>query len=227
MARVRGPLVALWVALAAAPAALAGCRQDSGPPRHYDDPKAMIGEFEKEERDAWSMPDRVVRSLAIEAKDAVIADIGAGSGYFTRRLAREAPAGKVYAVDIDDAFHKHIEQNREGWGTPNIEPHLAFYDDPALPEASLDLVFMSNTYPYLRDRVAYLRRVRATLRPGGRLALISFHPDAKPPDASATDPKHRVSREQTIAEAEQAGFVLDREETFLPFQFFLIFKAAP
>ncbi|HRI07277.1 MAG TPA: class I SAM-dependent methyltransferase [Nannocystaceae bacterium] len=203
---------------------LAGCRPEPGLPRHYDDPNAMIGEFEKEDRDAWSMPERVVRSLEIDSKEAVVADIGAGSGYFSRRLAREVPAGKVYAVDIDDTFHKYIEKNRESWGTPNIEPHLAFYDDPALPETSIDLVFMSNTYPYLRDRVAYLQRVRAALKPGGRLAIISYRVDANPPDPSAPEPKFRVSRDQTLAEADQAGFALDREETYLPHQFFLILK---
>jgi precorrin-6B methylase 2 len=203
------------------------CRPDPGLPRHYNDPSAMIGEFEREDRDAWAMPDRVVRALRIDDKAAVIADIGAGSGYFSRRLAREAPGGKVYAVEIDDTFREHIEKNREGWGAPNIEPHLAFYDDPALPEKSVDLVFMSNTYPYLRERVTYMQRIRAALRPGGRLAIISFRVDATPPDGSAPDPKFRISREQNIAEAEQAGFILDHEETFLPHQYYLIFKSKP
>ena len=115
--------------------------------------------------------DRVVRSLGITKKDAVVADIGAGSGYFSRRLAREVPGGTVYAVDVDDEFRGYIEQNREGWGTPNIEPHLAFYDDPALPEKGIDLVFVSNTYPYLRSRVAYFRKVAAALKPGGVLLV--------------------------------------------------------
>ncbi|MCB9701414.1 MAG: class I SAM-dependent methyltransferase [Myxococcales bacterium] len=201
-----------------------GCRPRDGLPQHYDDPDAMIVQFERDDRDAWAMPDRVVRALAIDAKDAVVADIGAGSGYFTRRLAREVPAGLVYAVDIDDRFHAYIEKNREAWGTPNIEPRLAFYDDPALPEAGVDLVFMSNTYPYLKDRVAYLKKVRAVLRPGGRLAIVGFREDANVPGDDAPDPKYRIPQATVISEAEAAGFTLDREETFLPYQHFLIFR---
>jgi predicted methyltransferase len=205
--------------------ALPGCRPKEGLPQHYEDPQAMIAAFETDERDAWALPDRVVRSLAIDDKDGVVADIGAGSGYFSRRLAREVPAGKVYAVDIDDTFREHIEKNRESWGTPNIEPHLAFYDDPALPEGEIDLVFMSNTFPYLRERATYLERLRAALKPGGVLAIVGFRQDATPPEsAGAPEPKFRVGAEQVKAEVEAAGFTLEREETFLPHQHFLIFK---
>ena len=113
-------------------AALAACHprgNGGGPPQHYDDPNAMIGEFESNERDAWQLPDRVVRSLALTDRKAVVADIGAGSGYFTRRLAMRVPEGRVYAVDVDGEFADYLLEQREGWGTPNIEPHLAMYDD--------------------------------------------------------------------------------------------------
>ncbi len=190
----------------------------------YDDPKAAIAAMEDAQREAWQMPDRIVRSLPIPSKDAVVADIGAGSGYFSRRLALEVPAGKVYAVDIDDEFRTYIEQQRESWGTPNIEPHLAFYDDPALPDAAIDLVFVGNTYAYLRERKAYFTKVRRALRPGGRLAIVDYRPDASPPAAFAPDPKYRLSRETIVAELQTAGFALEREETFLPHQYFLIFK---
>ena len=206
----------------------AGCPPKDGLPQHYADPEAMIAEFERDERDAWAMPDRVVRSLTIEAKDGVIADIGAGSGYFSRRLAHEVPAGKVYAVDVDDTFREHIERNRESWGTPNIEPHLAFYDDPALPAGEVDMVFMSNTYPYIRDRIQYLGRLNSALKPGGLLVIIGFRPDATPPaDSGAPEPKFRSTVDAVVAEAQAAGFELDRQEKFLPHQHFLILKKTP
>ncbi|HEY8375910.1 MAG TPA: methyltransferase domain-containing protein [Nannocystis sp.] len=191
----------------------------------YDDPKQAIASMESEGRESWEMPDRIVRSLPIPGKDAVIADIGAGSGYFSRRLAREVPAGKVYAVEIDDEFRSYIETQRESWGTPNIEPHLAFYDDPALPERAIDLVFVANTYAYLRDRAAYFEKVRVALKPGGRLVIVDFRPDADPPAKFAPDPKFRLSREQITAELARAGFALEREDDFLPYQYFLVFKA--
>lgn len=213
--------------LAATLILLGACRKgENVADMDYDDPKQAIAAMEDKQRESWEMPDRIVRSLPIPGKDAVLADIGAGSGYFSRRLALEVPAGKVYAVEIDDEFRAYIEQQREGWGTPNIEPHLAFYDDPALPDATLDLVFVANSYAYLRGRVDYFIKVRRALRPGGRLAIVDFRPDATPPAAFAPDPKYRVGRDTILAELQKAGFSLDREETFLPHQYFLIFKPA-
>lgn len=217
----------MFAALLAVVAAAPGCRKgELVADMDYDDPKKAIAEMDDAKRDAWVMPDRVVRSLAIAKKDAVVADIGAGSGYFSRRLAREVPGGIVYAVDVDDEFRGFIEQNRESWGTPNIEPHLAFYDDPALPERGVDLVFVSNTYPYLRARVAYFRKVAAALKPGGQLVVINFKPDAQVPDNTAPAPQFRTPQATVVAELEQAGFSLLREETFLPHQYFLIFQQA-
>lgn len=187
----------------------------------------MIEVFETPERDAWAKPDQVVRALMIENDSAVVADIGAGSGYFTRRIALEAPAGKVYAVDVDDKFRTYIERNRESWGTPNIEPHLAFYDDPALPEHAIDLIFMSNTYAFLRNRVPYLTKLREALAPQGRLAVINFKPDAQVPGDAAPDPSYRVPRDTALRELTEAGFVLEREETFLEHQYFLILRVGP
>jgi len=76
----------------------------------------------------------------------------------------------------------------------------------------------------VKNPVLVAAKVRAALKPGGRLAIISYRVDANPPDPSAPEPKFRVSRDQTLAEADQAGFALDREETYLPHQFFLILK---
>lgn len=199
-------------------------RGTAGPPQHYEDPKAMIAVFEDEERDRWQQPDEVVRALAIENRKATVADIGAGSGYFTRRLALEVPEGRVYAVDVDGEFEDHLRSNREVWGTPNIEPHLALYDDPLLPEGEVDLVFTANTYAYIRDRVAYFTKVRQALSPSGRLVVIDFRPDATPPDGMAPEASHRVQKDDAVAELGQAGFSLEHEETFLPHQWFLVLQ---
>ncbi len=215
-------------ALCVALLSVAACRKgETVADMNYDDPKAALAAMDDAKRDAWLMPERVVRSLGLDRKDSIVADIGAGSGYFSRRLAAEVPGGTVYAVDVDDEFRGYIEHNRESWGTPNIEPHLAFYDDPALPEHGVDLVFVSNTYPYLRSRVSYFTKVRAALKPGGRLAVINFKPDADVPDDTAPAPQFPPSRDAVIPELAQPGFVLDREETFLPYQYFLIFKQKP
>ena len=224
----RPALASRGAALCLAALCLVGCRKgELVADMDYDDPKKALAAMDDAKRDTWLMPERVVRSLGIENKGGVVADIGAGSGYFSRRLAGEVPGGTVYAVDVDDEFRGYIEHNRESWGTPNIEPHLAFYDDPALPEHGVDMVFVSNTYPYLRSRVSYFKKIRAALKPGGKLAVINFKPDADVPDNTAPAPQFRTSRETVITELQQAGFALEREETFLPYQYFLIFKQAP
>lgn len=209
---------------------LAGCPKggsQSGPPQHYEDPRAMIDVFEDADRDAWQQPDQVVRSLPIPRKDAVIADIGSGSGYFTRRLAAEVPEGRVYAVDVDGEFEDYLLEHREAWGTPNIEPHLAIYDDPMLPNREIDLVFSANTYAYIRDRVDYFAKVRRALTADGRLVLIDFRPDATPPEGVAPAVEHRVEKDAALRELAGAGFSLEREETFLDHQWFLVLTPTP
>jgi predicted methyltransferase len=215
------------VALCLVGLATVGCRKsEMVADMDYDDPKKALADMDDTKRDAWLMPDKVVRALQITAKDGVVADIGAGSGYFSRRLAAEVPAGTVYAVDVDDHFRSYIEKNRESWGTPNIEPHLAFSDDPALPENGIDLVFLSNTYPYLSDRVNYFKKIHRALKPNGLLAVVNFKPDADVPDNTAPAKQFRTTRDTVISELQQAGFTLLREESFLPHQYFLIFKQA-
>ncbi len=200
-----------------------GCHRE-GRGAHYADPGAMIAKFEASERDAWQMPDRVVRALPIPGKDAVLADIGAGSGYFTRRLAAEVPAGKVYAVEVEAEFERYIRDNREAWGQPNIVPHLAHYEDPMLPAGTIDLVFSADTYSYLPDRPTYFARVRHALKPGGHLAIIDVRPGAQVHSEAVPEPARRVPRDTVVREVEAAGFRLVREETFLPYQYFLIFQ---
>lgn len=206
--------------------AVLACRPGSGkgPPQHYDDPKAMIAVFEAGARDAWQQPDKVVRSLPIATREAVLADIGAGSGYFTRRLAGRVPNGRVFAVDVDGEFADYLLSQREVWGTPNIEPHLAMYDDPMLPPGEIDLVFTANTYAYIRDRVAYFSKIRKALKAGGRLVVIDFRPDAEVPATMAPDPRYRVARETAVHELELAGFRVVDEPKFLALQWFLVLE---
>lgn len=186
----------------------------------------MIDIFEDPQRDAWQRPDQVVDALPVPGKNAVIADIGAGSGYFTRRLAQQVPEGRVYAVDVDGEFEDYLLEHRETWGTPNIEPHLALYHDPMLPPGAIDLVFSANTYAFIRQRVTYFKRVRSTLTERGRLALVEFRPDANPPADIAPAAEFRVSVEQAKKELAEAGFEVESEMTFLEHQWFLVLRPA-
>ena len=182
-----------------------------------------MASFEDPERAREIDPERIVDALPLRP-DMVVADIGAGSGYFTRRIAKRVPQGKVVAVDIDLVFKQYIEAHREEWGTPNIEPHLALDYHPALPVGSLDLVFLSNTYAYIGDRSRYLRNVGKALDAEGWLVIIDYRTDARCGPPRCPRRGQRVAKSTALAELSQAGFTLDHEETFLPHQYFLLLR---
>jgi predicted methyltransferase len=189
---------------------------------HYDDKAAALASFEEPDRDKWAMPAKIIEVLRIEP-GIDIADIGAGSGYFTRRLATAAPSGTTYAVDVDADFKLYIEDHRAQWQTPNIVTRLAVYEHPLLPVGSVDLVFISNTYSFLQDRHGYFTAVLKALRPGGRLAVIDWRVDAECPRAlGCPKPNERVPKSVAIDELTQVGFQVLEEYEFLPYQYFMI-----
>ncbi len=126
------------------------------------------------DRDEWQQPDRVVGSLRIQPGQRV-ADVGAGSGYFTFRLAAATgPRGKVYAIEVSDSKIRALRERARKLGHANVHPVRARTVDPSLPEGSVDLVFICNAYHHLDDRVAYFKRMKRYLRAGGRIAIIEL-----------------------------------------------------
>lgn len=211
----------------AAVACMHGCEREAATvtPEHTDDKAAFLAELEDPARDAWALPDEVITALALPRPDMVIADIGAGSGYFSRRLAQQVPEGTVYAVDVDRDFKHHIEARKEAWGTPNITPRLAMYEDPLLPEHSVDLIFISNTYAFISDRGRYLQAVQSALTDSGQLVVIDFRTDADCAQVEGCTPvKQRLRRDDVVSEVTAIGMKLEREEAFLPHQYFLVFR---
>lgn len=226
---MRAPTMTIWAALACLVLAAPACsrRKCGGRDRTRTPEKKTIDvqTLESPERDAWARPDEVVAALPVLAATEHIADIGAGSGYFSRRIAARVPEGMVYAVDVDGRFKQFIEENRDAWGTPNIESRLALYENPLLPVASLDGVFISNTYVYIQDRITYFKGVHESLRPGGWLVVVGFRKDAECTAVEACpSPEERVSAAEVEAELASAGFSLARSEDFLPHQYFLEFR---
>lgn len=226
--RARAVLASFGVCLIlAATASCKGGKQTDGPiEHHYDDKAAALARFEEPERDAWAMPGEVIELLEI-TPSMDIADIGAGSGYFTRRLATAAPQGTTWAIDVDADFKDHIEGHCEQWGTPNIRTRLAVYEHPLLPRNTVDLVFISNTYSFLQDRIAYFTAIYKALRPGGRLAVIDWRSDVEcPRQLGCPKPNARVPVADAISELETVGFELLSRHDFLPYQYFLILGRA-
>jgi arsenite methyltransferase len=175
--------------------------------------------YEGFNRDQWQQRDRVIESLQIRPGDRV-ADIGSGSGYFVFALAKAVgPDGKVYAVDVDPAMNDLVAERAKKERTVNVEVILAKPDDPILPLTGVDLIFTSNTYHHIDNRVGYLTNLRKYLRPNGRIAIVEF--DRRGWFQGML--KHYTPSEFIKREMEQAGYSLQQEFNFLDRQSFLIF----
>jgi arsenite methyltransferase len=175
--------------------------------------------YEGFNRDQWQQRDRVIQSLRIRPGDRV-ADIGSGGGYFVFALAKAVgPDGKVYAVDVDPTMNDLVAERAKKERTGNVEVVLAKPDDPILPLAGVDLIFTSNTYHHIDNRVGYLTNLRKYLRPNGRIAIVEF--DRRGWFQGLW--KHYTPSEFIKKEMEQAGYSLQQEFNFLDRQSFLIF----
>ena len=153
-----------------------------------------------------------------------IADIGAGSGYFTRKFVWVIQdRGMVYAVDTEPGLLKYNEEMVEHLHTPyNAKYIVAKEDDPLLPPKSVDLVFLCNTYHHLEKRADYFTRVKASLTKNGRVAIVDFYHDERSGDLGFSK-DHLVPHDTVIKEMTEAGYTLSKEHTFLAKQYFLEF----
>lgn len=185
----------------------------------FSNAESWAKEFDDPKRDAWQKPHEVIGALAPKP-DAVIADIGAGTGYFSVRFAHMAPQGRVYGVDTEPDMVKYLAERAKRDGLANLTAVQAAPGDPRLPEKA-DLVVLVDVYHHIDGRERYFRKLRTSLRPGGRVAIIDFRMDSPygPPAAG------RVAPDRVKAELKRAGYVLDREHGFLPYQYFLVFRA--
>jgi len=179
-----------------------------------------LARYEDPERAVWQKPDEVVAALALPA-DATVVDLGSGSGYFSVRLARAVPRGRVIGLDIEPAFVEHLHQRAKREGLSNLEVRQVPPDDPRLDPATVDLVLILDVYHHLENRPVYLGKLREALRPGGRIAVIDFTMTA----GHGPPPKHRLKREEVLREAAEAGLTLAREQSILPEQYFLELEA--
>jgi arsenite methyltransferase len=171
-------------------------------------------------RDSWQHPGKVIEALDIEPGDHV-ADLGAGSGYFTFLLAQAVgPGGKVYAVDVDRDMVALLSRRIQKEGHKNIEVILADPDDPHLPKSSLDLMFTCNVYHHMENRSTYFARVAQTLKPDGQVAVIDLSRESW----FAWLTGHATPAEVIEREMTDAGYTLLNRYDFLPKQVFVSFK---
>jgi cyclopropane fatty-acyl-phospholipid synthase-like methyltransferase len=173
--------------------------------------------FDDPARDAWQKPHEVIQALAL-APDGRIADIGAGTGYFTVRLAHMTPKGRVYAVDVEPDMVQYVAERARREKLSNVQAVQATPSDARLPE-KVDRVLLVDTYHHIDGREAYFRKLRKSLRPGGEVAIIDFTRDSTMGPPSEV----RIPKEQVSAEMRRAGYRLVRSPDLLPNQYFLVF----
>jgi len=170
------------------------------------------------DRDSWQQSERVIESLVITPGNQV-ADLGSGGGYFTFHLARAAgDTGRVFAVDVDKGMNEALRAEVEERNASNVEIVQATYDDSHLSPMSIDLVFTSNTYHHIEDRIGYFERIAAALVDGGRVAIIDYRPEG------FFQRRHSTSPAMIRAEMEAAGYSLAAEFDYLERQSFQVFE---
>jgi len=180
--------------------------------------KGDLAIFEDAARAQKLQIERVMDLLGIK-RGARVADIGAGSGWFTVRSARRVGnEGVVYAVEINPEYVRDIKRRAKREKLSNIRTVLGKPNDPMLPQASIDVAFLLKTYHEIEQPIAFLRRMRPSLRPGARLAII---------DKNGKGDDHGVNADVVIKEAAQAGFTLAAQHDFVKgdsVDYFLIFN---
>ena len=209
--------VAQAPAFAEAPA---GKQQPGAPPKGRPFPATDLGLLESPDRAAWQKPELIMDALRI-AEKATVADIGAGAGFFTVRLAvRVGPNGLVYAEDIQQPMLESIKRRVSREGLKNVVTRLGTDTDANLPKGALDAVLVVDVYQEVEEesnRIGLLRHLADTLKPNGRIGIVNY----KPGEGGPGDPQRRLERSVVEAEVRAAGLrVLD--SATLPFQYLLV-----
>ncbi len=190
----------------------------------HQDSNAYIAMLEDPKRDEYQKPHEVITALGLKPSE-VIADIGAGSGYFTFRIARHlGNAGRVYAVDISPEMIVHLNRRIRDLNVKNIVSVLAAPEDPLLADSSVDRFFICDTWHHIENHNHYLGLHKKMLKPGGEVVMIDFKKIETPVGPPV---QMRIARDDLVKEMERNGFRLETEHTFLPYQYFLLFKTAP
>jgi ubiquinone/menaquinone biosynthesis C-methylase UbiE len=186
----------------------------------FTDAEAWAKKFDDPARDEWQKPSEVIAALNLP-QTAVIADIGAGTGYFAVKLARAVPQGRVLGIDTEPDMVRYLAERAKREALANISAMRANAGELRLKEP-VDLILLVNVYHHIESRERYFRALRSSLKPGGRIAVIDFKPDSPlgPP------PKHRIAAERVELEMRAASYLPQSTFTFLPHQYFLVFAPA-
>lgn len=180
------------------------------------------GWLERAEREEEEAPSKAIDALELKP-GMVIADVGAGSGYYTSRMAKKvAPSGRILATDIQPGMIAILERRIKAEGLGNVTTILGSMDDPRLPPNSIDMAIMVDVYHELQQPELFLQRLKPAFKPGGRLVLLEFRKeDPKVPILEV----HKMSVAEVKAELEAEGFAIERVSDVLPWQHIIVLRA--
>jgi len=178
--------------------------------------------FNKKASDPKNKPDQIIEAIALKPGQ-IIANIGAGGGYFSLRFAKiVGREGKVYAVDVNPDFLKFIKNSAKEKKLNNVITKLTTENRLDLPEKSLDFIFMRNITHHISNRVKYFENLKKFLKPDGRVIIIEYKPGKSLSFRGIFG--HHVAKEIIVREMEEAGYLLEKEFDFLPEQHFTIYS---
>ena len=186
--------------------------------RGFEDADKWAEEFDNPKRDAWQKPEEILDGLHLKRTSSV-ADIGAGTGYFSVRIAKRIPDGKIFAVDVEPDMVGYLGERAKREHLTNLVPVQASADAANLPEP-VDVVLVVDTYHHIGNRPQYFAKLKSSLRPAGRLAIVDFKADSP----SGPPAQYRISPETVTEELNAAGYSLMETLQFLPRQYYLVFR---
>ncbi len=189
--------------------------------KRFENAEAWAKTFDDPARDAWQKPEQVIAWLNLDSK-ALVADVGAGTGYFSSRLAKSYPEATVYAADIEADMVRYLGDRAKNESLKNLVPTQASAVGTGL-NSPVDVVLMVDTYHHIENRSTYFAGVRGQLKTGGRVAIVDFKMDSPvgPPA------KHRISPSQMDQEMQEAGFIRAAFHDDLPYQYMIIYQIKP
>ena len=217
---VGGPAMLVNAVMFAALAAPVGHSHDATVHHAFDDVGKWVRVFDDPGRDTWQKPEAVLAMLAV-GPGMTVADLGAGTGYFSVHLAKAVgPEGRVLAIDVEPKLVDYMKERAAKAQLAQIVPMLAAPDDPRLPAQAVDLVLIVDTWHHIDDRVHYLAKLAAGLKAGGSVAVVDFRKGdfpVGPPDA------HKLTAEEVSSEFASAGWKLAKRRDDLAYQYVLVF----
>jgi cyclopropane fatty-acyl-phospholipid synthase-like methyltransferase len=195
--------------------------QGGGMHHRFENAEQWAKVFDDPARDQWQQPDRVIATLEL-SPSMTVADVGAGTGYFTMRLAREVPRGQVIATDIEPDMIRYLTERAKRERVTNMRAIATAVDDPQLGVGTIDRILIVDVWHHLGDRAAYAKRLAAALRSGGRIVVVDFKLDA-----TRGPPKHhRLRPEAIIADLRAGGLEAELSAVDLPEQYAVVARAS-